>query len=137
MFLPDAPLTMRLRWWLYSFGMQSCGSNFQVSSTTVLRGLEKISCGRDVYIGPNAFVMARESIISDEVLVAMNVVVVVDGNHGKNKETNSYRFCTGRRAEITIGSRSWVAANCVITAGSTIGKGQLVPPCTVVRGELS
>jgi len=137
MFLPDAPLTMRFRGWLYSFAMQNCGRNFQVSSTAVLRGLENISCGRDSYIGPNAFVMARESIaIGDEVLIAMNVVVV-DSNHGKNKETNSYRFCSGRKARITIASGSWLAANSVITAGATIRKGQLIPPCTVVRSKLS
>lgn len=133
-FLPDMPATMRFRGLLYSFGMKKCGRNFQVSHSAVLRGLENISCGNDVYIGPNAYVMARQRIeVGDEVLIAMNVVIV-DGNHGKDKAANSYRFLPGSRRAIVIGSGVWVAANSVITAGSVIQAGMLVPPCSVVRG---
>ncbi|EPD6701076.1 acyltransferase [Cronobacter dublinensis] len=129
--LPDMPLTMRFRGFLYSFGMKKCGKNFQVSSSAILRGIEKICCGSNVYIGPNAYVMARESIvIHDEVLVAMNVVIV-DGNHGKIN--NSYRFGRGNQVQIVIGKGAWIAANSVVTAGSNILPGSIVPPCTVVR----
>lgn len=132
-FLPDAPYVMRLRGWFYSLVMLECGRNFQVASTAVLRGLERISCGDDVYIGPNAYVMARVGIqIESEVLIAMNVVVV-DGNHGKNKITNSYRFEAGAREPIFIGRGSWIAANSVVTAGSIVESGRVVPPCSVVR----
>lgn len=129
--LPDVPSLMRLRGFAYSFGMNSCGRNFQVSSSATIRGLEKISCENDVYIGPNAFLLARESIeLCSEVLIAMNVVIV-DGNHAKSN--NSYRYSRGRQKKIKIGSGSWIAANSVITAGSEIPEGTLVPPCTVVR----
>lgn len=129
--LPDMPSTMRFRGFLYSFGMKQCGKNFQVSSSAIMRGIEKICCGSDVYIGPNAYVMARESIIlHDEVLVAMNVVIV-DGNHGKIN--SSYRFGRGKQIQITIGQGAWIAANSVVTAGANIAPGSIVPPCTVVR----
>lgn len=130
---PDAPLIMRFRGWLYSLLMPQCGRNFQVASTAVLRGLEMLSCGDDVYIGPNSYVMARIGVvIESEVLLAMNVVVV-DGNHGKNKITNSYRFEKGSREPILMRRGAWIAANSVITSGSVIECGTLVPPCTVVR----
>lgn len=129
--LPDAPLTMRLRGWLYSFGMKKCGRNFQVAGSAVLRGLENVSCGDSVYIGPNAFILSRCSIvIEDEVLIAMNVVIV-DSNHGKVGD--SYRFGSGKRKLVTIRKGAWLAANCVIVAGSEVGKGALVRPCEVVR----
>ena len=133
--LPDTPSIMRFRGFLYSFALQKCGKNFQVAASAVLRGLEKISCGDDVYIGPNAYVSAREKIvIESEVLIAMNVVIV-DGNHGKDKETNSYRFERGRQEPIIIGKGSWIAANYVVTAGSVIKEGMIIPPCSVVRKE--
>ena len=131
--LPDAPLTMRFRGWLYSFGMRKCGKDFQVSSTAILRGLEKISCGDNVYIGPNSYVLAREEVvIESEVLVAMNVVIV-DANHGRDIDTNSYRFKRGRAEKVLIGRGSWIAANSVITAGTVLKSGSLVTPCSVVR----
>nr|WP_163297125.1 acyltransferase [Enterobacter hormaechei] len=129
--LPDTPLIMRFRGKLYSLAMKSCGKNFQVAATSVLRGIEYIQCGQDVYFGPNSYIMARKSIIiGNEVLIAMNVVVV-DGNHGKNN--NSYRFKRGSIKEIQIGNGAWIAANSVVTAGAFISEGTLVPPCSVVR----
>lgn len=131
--LPDSPTTMRFRGFMYSFVMKQCGKNFQVASSAVLRGLERISCGNDVYVGPNAYIMARERIIIEsEVLIAMNVVIV-DGNHGKNVITNSYRFERGKQEAIYIGKGSWIAANSVVTAGSNIQNGTIVSPCSVVR----
>ncbi|MEY0099045.1 acyltransferase [Providencia stuartii] len=128
---PDTPLLMRLRGFCYSFGMKSCGKNFQISSTANLRGLENITCGNNIYIGPNACVFSRLSIvIEDEVLIAMNTVIV-DSNHGKKND--SYRYSRGRVAEIYIEKGAWIAANSVITAGSHIQGGTIVPPCTVVR----
>lgn len=132
---PDAPIIMRFRGFLYSFVMQKCGKNFQVAASAILRGLEKISCGDNVYVGPNAYIMSRKKIvISSEVLIAMNVVIV-DGNHGKNIATNSYRFERGRQELVVIGQGAWIAANSVVTAGAVVADGELVPPCSVVRKE--
>jgi len=131
--LPDTPQIMRFRGWLYSLVMYKCGKDLQVASTAVLRGLELIACGNNVYIGPNAYIMAREKIlIEDEVLIAMNVVVV-DANHGRDKQTNSFRYQRGSQSKIIIGYGSWIAANSVITAGAIISPGTLVPPCSVIR----
>ena len=35
-FLPDIPLIMRFRGFLYSLGMPSCGSNFQVAHNVII-----------------------------------------------------------------------------------------------------
>jgi acetyltransferase-like isoleucine patch superfamily enzyme len=131
--LPDAPLTMKLRGFMYSLRMKKCGKNFQVAGSAVLRGLEKISCGDNVYIGPNTYIMAREEIIIEsEVLIAMNCVIV-DANHGKDITTNSYRFSRGKQKVIHIKKGSWIAANSVITSGSIIEEGELIKPCSVIR----
>jgi maltose O-acetyltransferase len=115
----------------YSFGMKKCGSNLQVASSAVLRGIEKIECGKDVYFGPNCYIMARESIVfEDEVLIAMNVVIV-DANHGK--VDGSYRFSRGRQEEVFLGRGCWIAANSVVTAGAKVMPGTVIPPCSTVR----
>ena len=129
--LPDIPVIMKFRGYLYSFAMKSCGRNFQVAATASIRGIQNITCGNNVYLGPNSYIFSRISIvIHDEVLVAMNSVII-DSNHGK--ENNSYRYARGRTQEIVIERGAWIAANSVVTAGSYIREGTIVPPCTVVR----
>ena len=133
-FLPDVPKIMAIRGYFYAIGMKHCGSDFQVSSTAVLRGLENITCGSNVYLAPNSYIIARVGVeIEDEVLLAMNVVVT-DGNHGY--KDGSYRYAIAAAKPVYIKRGSWIAANSVVTAGSKINKGTLVGPCSVVRGEL-
>lgn len=128
---PDTPLIMRFRGFWYSLAMQSCGKNFQVSASANIRGIQNISAGNHIYIGPNTYIFSRKKIIiKDEVLIAMNCVII-DSNHGK--ENNSYRYARGRTQEIIIEKGAWIAANSVITAGSHIPEGVIVPPCTVTR----
>ncbi|EGR2041118.1 acyltransferase [Vibrio cholerae] len=129
--IPDFPLSMRIRGWLYSLFMGACGKNFQVAHGVCLRGIELIEVGNNCYIGPRTFLMARERIcIDDEAIIAMNVVIV-DSNHGKFN--GSYRYARGKTKSIHIGRGSWIAANSVITAGSIVEDGCIIPPCTVVR----
>lgn len=133
-FLPDTPLTMRFRGYLYSFMMKGCGSNFQVSSTSVIRGLQNIIVGDNVYLGPNSYLLSVCEIeLSDEVLIAMNTVIV-DGNHGELN--GSYRFAKGKRKKVVIGSGTWVAANCVISAGAEIGNGCVIGACCHVNSKI-
>nr|BFD62732.1 hypothetical protein BdHM001_14130 [Bdellovibrio sp. HM001] len=134
LWVPDTPKLMAVRGFLYGLAMKKCGKDFQVASSAVLRGLENISCGDHVYIGPNASVMSRVSVvIEDEVLVAMNVVIT-DGNHGYSN--GSYRYARAKNEPILIKKGAWLAANCVVTSGSIVGKGTMVGPCGVVRGTL-
>ncbi|WP_155486534.1 acyltransferase, partial [Vibrio campbellii] len=123
-FLPDIPFIMRFRGFLYSFFMKKSGRNFQVSSTATLRGLQNINVGNDVYVGPNSYLLSVCEIeLLDGVLIAMNSVII-DGNHGL--QNGSYRFAKGKRKKVIIGTGSWVAANCVISAGAEIGNGCVI-----------
>lgn len=130
--LPDIPFVMRFRGWLYLLPVKNSTTNFQVAATASIRGLENLSIGDNVYIGPNTFILSRKTIsISDNVLIAMNVVIT-DSNHGKDHFNNSYRFERGRMEPVVLGSGCWIAANCVITAGAHIESGSVVPACTRV-----
>jgi len=132
-FLPDQKHIMRFRGWLYSFAMKKCGKNFQVSSTTILRNLENIEIGDNVYFAPNSIINARASIkIENEVMIAFNSVLV-SGNH--TLLNGSYRFGESKLKPIVIKEGAWVAANCTVVAGTNIGNGCLIAANSLVKGE--
>lgn len=132
--LPDAPFIMRFRGWLYSFLMNKAGRNFQVAANVSFKGLQHLSVGDDVYVGPNCqFILVVGCSIGNGVLIGPNCVIV-DGNHGFDGA--SYRYAQGKRGVVEIGSGSWISANCVLTQSCSIGERTVVGACSVVIGQL-
>jgi acetyltransferase-like isoleucine patch superfamily enzyme len=132
-FLPDQKHIMRFRGWLYSFFMKECGKNFQVSSTTILKNLENMEIGDNVYFAPNSIINASATIrIENEVMIAFNSVLV-SGNH--ILYNGSYRFGKSKLKPIVINEGAWIAANCTVVAGANIGKGCLIGANSLVKGD--
>ncbi|WP_158584228.1 acyltransferase [Salinibius halmophilus] len=132
--LPDLPALMRFRGFLYGFFMGSKGRNLQVAASANIRGACFLSVGNNVYIGPNAFILARHRVVlEDEVMLAMNTVVV-DTNHKLSGCT--YRSLHSQSKPVVIGCGSWIAANSVVLPGAVIGRACLVAAVESVRGEL-
>lgn len=120
-FFPDQPLILRFRGFLYSFAMKECGRNFQVSSDVVLRTLENINCGDDVYLAPGVVINATGKIyIHDQVMVGFNSVLV-SGNH--SKANGSYRFSSSIPNSIVLRKGSWVGANATVLSGGELPEG--------------
>ena len=68
-FLPDFPLFMRFRGWLYGLGMKKCGKDFQVTHSAVLNTIDMIVVGDNVYIANFCSLIANGVIeIGDNVL---------------------------------------------------------------------
>ena len=89
-FLPDFPLFMRFRGWLYGLAMKKCGRNFQVAHSVILNGLDLLSVGKNVYIANNCNVILNGELrIGDEVMFGPGVLVST-GNH--QFDGYSYRF---------------------------------------------
>lgn len=133
--LPDHPVIMRFRGWLYGLAMKSVGENFQVSSTAQIYGLHKLSVGSNVFIATNVVINCGETvIIESEVLIGI-AAVVVSGNH--TILNGSYRFGTPTRSSISIGFGSWVSANCVLTSGSALPKGSLLAANSVLNKKFA
>lgn len=120
---PDIPLIMRFRGFLYSFMMKSCGSNFQVSSTSYINSLKGLSVGNDVYLAHNVIILGKEITIENEVMVGPNTVVV-SGNHSFSGK--SFRFGESISKPIIIKEGAWVATNCSILSGSVL------PCCSIL-----
>lgn len=118
--LPDQPFTMRFRGMLYGLAMPSCGSDFQVSGSVVLRNLENIIIGNNVYLAPGVIINAIDRVIlGNEVMLGFNAIIVT-GNHTRHE--NSFRYGTSAKMPIEIGAGSWIGANSTILPGAGIGQ---------------
>lgn len=132
-FLPDAPLVMRFRGWLFCRLAKGTGKNFQVAQRVALRGLENLVIGDNVYIGPGTILLLRHGCqIGNNVLIGPNCVIS-DANHGF--DGNSYRFARGKGGPIVIGDGAWLAANVVVTQSSNVPSKIVVGPNEVFRGD--
>lgn len=134
-FLPDQPLIMRFRGWMYGLGMKNRGRNFQVSANVIIKGLENFLVGDDCYLAPGVVINAIRDIEFDgQVMIGFNSVLV-SGNHSKTN--GSYRFGKSKTAPIYVGFGSWVAANCTVVAGASIGSGVVIGANSFIKGSFA
>lgn len=123
-FFPDIPIIMRFRGWLYSFGMKECGKDFQVTSDSMLKGLENIKVGNNCFIGNKTIIFGSgEVIIKDEVMFAPNSVII-SGNH--TQINGSYRYGKPNSGKIEIGKGSWVGSNTTVVMNSYLPSGSIL-----------
>lgn len=133
-FLPNLPLIMRFRGFLYSLMMKECGVNFQVTSSALINSLAGLVVGRDVYIGPNTIIIAVDLIIENEVLIGPNCVIS-GANH--TFSNGSFRFGPSIGSPILICQGSWVAANCTITSGTILPPRSILAASAVLLDKLN
>ena len=119
-FLPDVPIFMRFRGWLYGIGMQKNGRDFQVTHDSIIKGLENISVGNNVFIGNHSILFGSgKTIIGSEVMFGPHVVVV-SGNHTFDGE--SFRYGKEDTGVIIIENGTWIGANSTIVSGTHLPK---------------
>ncbi|QSH58007.1 acyltransferase [Photobacterium damselae subsp. damselae] len=111
--------------------MKKSGVDFQVSSSVIIKGLEKLSVGNNCYLAPFVIINCSDDIIlSDQVMIGFSSVIV-SGNH--SKINGSYRYGYRNTSPINIKYGVWVGANCTILAGAEIGRGSLIAANSVVN----
>ena len=96
--------------------------NIQVAPGAVIRQPEKVSIGRNVFIG--LFVYLNGDVtIGDNAMIGPHSSLSAS-NHIFSEETHSYsRY---KPEPIVVEDGVWLAAGCIVTAGTTVGKGSLV-----------
>lgn len=130
-FLPDIPIIMRFRGWLYGLGMEKCGKNFQVTHNVVINTLGSFVIGDNVRLG--IFTRLNGSAsgtceIGDDVIVGQGTMISC-GNHEFNGKNFRDIKKPSTTTKIQIGQGSWIGANCTLTAGSK------VPPYSIVAAQ--
>jgi acetyltransferase-like isoleucine patch superfamily enzyme len=129
--LPEDWIGCRLRGILLRRYFQSCGRNLQIGLHAKIEHANKISVGRDVYLGHGCWLSGHGGgiTIGDQVMLGP-YVTMVSNNH--TSSGGSARFAQGCPNPIVIGSGCWIAAGALITAGVTLGPGCVVGGGAVV-----
>ena len=95
----------------------------------------KISIGARTTVGYHTFIFASESIrLGNDCLIAP-FVYLVDSNHKIDKGQN-INTQPNETAPITIGNDVWIASNCTILKGVTIGDGAVIAANSVVNKDV-
>ena len=103
----------------------------QVAPGAILRQPEKLQIGRNVFIGLYTYLNGEVS-IGNNILIGPHCSLSAS-NHVFNAETQS--FSRSEPEPIVIGDGSWLAAGCMVTAGVTVGKCNLVCANAVVTKD--
>lgn len=129
--------------------MIHCGSHVRFASLSSLITYRNLSIGDDVYLGPNAIILATESrvFIGNKVLFGPRVTLI-GGDH-RITDVGRYIYdvqdkLPGDDLDIHIEDDVWVGANATILKGVTVGRGAVVaagalvlkdvPPYAIVGG---
>lgn len=121
-FLPDIPVIMRFRGFLYSIGLKKCGKNFQVTHNVVINTLECFTIGDNVRVGIFSRLNGTingECFIKDDVIIGQGTMISV-GNHEFNGKNFRDIKITSKHYVTSINEGSWIGANCTVTAGSNV-----------------
>jgi len=122
--LPDLIIFIRLRGYLASFFLGSCGKDFRLGRNITFYNPKNISIGNNVYIAYGNWFSAGEKIILEDEVVIGPYNVFASSNH--TKDNGSFRYGKSQRNPIKVGFGTWIGAQCTITAGVEIGSGALV-----------
>lgn len=132
-FLPDIPIIMRFRGWLYSLGMQSAGKNFQVAHNVILNSIEGLSVGNNVYFSMGNILFSFAGVyIGNEVIFGPDCLLTT-GNHTFKED--SYRFGLSENKPVRINEGSWIGAHCVILAGAVFPTQSILAAGAVLTGN--
>jgi len=107
--------------------------NLKLSSRVNIYSPNKLSVGKNVYIGYSSYLGGGEIKLEDEVLIGPFCSIVA-GNH--TIENNSYRFGKYDFGSIKIGKGTWLGSHVVITNNVIIGKGSLIAAGSVVTKDI-
>ncbi|RVU00730.1 acyltransferase [Mucilaginibacter limnophilus] len=127
--LPDVPVFMYFRGFLYSLMMKHCGKNFLVPSTVIINSLSGLWVGDNVGFGHRTIIIATDLTIEDEAIIGPNCLIS-GGNH--TFQGRSYRFGPHAAKPVIIKSGSWICGNCVVTAGSILPARSVLTPGSVL-----
>lgn len=114
----------------------SIGENCQLQSDIIVSFPEKLSLGRNVYIGPNATLNALGGIeIESGVIIGPNAFILSANHRFKNANYLPYdQYHVFKK--VIIKENVWIGANVCIAPGSTIGEGAIIGMGTVISGEI-
>lgn len=128
-FLPDIPLLMRFRGFLYGFGMKKCGRNFQVAHSVIINGIDLCRIGNNVYIANGCSIILNGILTIEEEVILGPGVLVSSGDH--QFDGKSFRHTESKKQDVFIGAGSWIGGN-----SSILGNANIPPKSIIAAGSV-
>lgn len=122
--LPDNRVSIKIRGFLASFFIKSCGKNFTMGRDVTLLNTYNLIIGNDVYIAKGSWINALGRItLEDEVVLGPYVVLSSLQHTFKNYSVKQGGSIAGY---IEIGAGTWLASHSSVKCGVKVGKGNLI-----------
>lgn len=126
---PENRVTQRLRGTMVS-RLLGTGPGLKVAAGVRILGLDRLTLGEHVYLGPDCWINAIGGLqIDGDVMLGPHVCISTT-NHRFAED--SVRLGGTDAAPVVIGFGSWLAAHAVVTAGVEVGRGCVVAANSVV-----
>jgi acetyltransferase-like isoleucine patch superfamily enzyme len=119
------------------FALFGAGSSYD-PTTSVVAGYECISIGKDVYIGPYAYLSADQVTveIGDDTVVGPGFYILA-GDHRFDEPGVSFKASHhGNNESIKIGRNVWIGARVTVLKGVTVGNSAILAAGAVITRDV-
>ena len=136
--LSRAAMRGLMRAWLKRrFGSFGHGSSYD-PLTSVVAGYENIRLGRNVFIGPHAYLSADgvRIDIGDDTVIGPGLYLIAGDHEFAIPGVLFHTSPRGRNEPIRIGCNVWIGARATVLKGVTVGDGAIVAAGSVVTRDV-
>lgn len=122
--MPNHSISNKIRGCFYKFFLKKAGKNLMIAKGAIINCKERLIVGNNVYIAHNVWINAAGGLtLCDNVIISPQVVISTTKHLYEN---GSVSIKNGGCAPIVIKEGSWIASNCTLTMGITIGQGCII-----------
>ncbi len=129
--LPDNTIFFRLRGWLCSSFLGSCGKDFRCGRHVVFSNPANIHLGNHVYIAYGCWILGGDKVLIGNEVMLGPYCIISPSNHTRMGQ--SFRYGPPKSGPITIGEGSWLGGQVTVLRNVTIGSGTVIAANTVVQ----
>ena len=119
-----------------AYAFLSCGSDVFLCEGLWVEYPQRLSLGNHVGINQDCFINAGGGVsIADWVLIGPRVTIYSQ-NHDTSRVDVPLALASDVKAPVVIGEGAWLATNCTVLAGVSVGKGAVVAAGAVVTNDV-
>lgn len=131
--LPNIKQVNILRGMLLKPLFKKCGKNLQIARNVTLNMYRNIEFGDNVYIAHNAWINGTGGLrFGNDVIISPNTIIATTKHQYLNGKISNIK---SDNAPIDVGDGTWIAGNCTVILGVSIGKGNIIAAGSVVTKD--
>lgn len=132
--LPNHSISNKLRGFFYRFFFKKSGKNLMIAKGVLINCKENMVIGDNVYIAHDVWINAAGGLVLGDNVIISPKVVIATTKHAY--EDGGIKLKNGGVGSILINSGTWIASNCTITMGVTIGNGCIIAANSAVSKDI-